>query len=197
MCVLFREWPFGQTGCSYHGFQGMISVLASISFMAAIAWDRYHQYCTSEYCYTTLKCIASTKCKPSPFTVWKISPICLCILLQQQKTTKTLVQTFHTFCEKILWQKNIVTKNYCEKSITNANTKIQYKIQMSFFTKTLGNISVRGPGQKLFWSTTVTMCCVVWILSIFWAALPLTGWGVYDFEPMRVGCTLDYTTGDR
>lgn len=44
-----RAWPFGQEGCAYHGFQGMISVLASISFMAAIAWDRYHQYCTSEY----------------------------------------------------------------------------------------------------------------------------------------------------
>ncbi|CAL8282029.1 unnamed protein product [Merluccius merluccius] len=93
-----RQWPFGQTGCSYHGFHGMISVLASISFMAAIAWDRYHQYCTR---------------------------------------------------------------------------------------------------QKLFWSTTVTMSCIVWVLSIFWAALPLTGWGVYDFEPMRVGCTLDYTMGDR
>lgn len=44
-----RYWPFGQDGCALHGFQGMISVLASISFMAAIAWDRYHQYCTSEY----------------------------------------------------------------------------------------------------------------------------------------------------
>lgn len=44
-----RYWPFGQDGCAFHGFQGMISVLASISFMAAIAWDRYHQYCTSEY----------------------------------------------------------------------------------------------------------------------------------------------------
>lgn len=48
-CVVFsRYWPFGQDGCAYHGFHGMISVLASISFMAAIAWDRYHQYCTSE-----------------------------------------------------------------------------------------------------------------------------------------------------
>lgn len=46
---LCRYWPFGQDGCSYHGFQGMISILASISFLAAIAWDRYHQYCTSEY----------------------------------------------------------------------------------------------------------------------------------------------------
>lgn len=52
-------------------------------------------------------------------------------------------------------------------------------------------------GQKLFWSTTVTMCSIIWILSIFWAAVPLMGWGVYDFEPMRTCCTLDYTRGDR
>lgn len=31
-----------------HGFQGMISILAAISFLGAVAWDRYHQYCTSE-----------------------------------------------------------------------------------------------------------------------------------------------------
>lgn len=52
-------------------------------------------------------------------------------------------------------------------------------------------------GQKLFWSTTVTMSSIIWILSIFWAAVPLMGWGVYDFEPMRTCCTLDYTRGDR
>lgn len=46
--VFSRYWPFGQDGCSYHAFHGMISVLASISFIAATAWDRYHQYCTSE-----------------------------------------------------------------------------------------------------------------------------------------------------
>lgn len=93
-----RYWPFGQTGCSNHAFQGMISVLASISFMATIAWDRYHQYCTK---------------------------------------------------------------------------------------------------QKLFWSTSLTMSSIIWILSICWAAVPLTGWGDYDFEPMRTCCTLDYTKGDR
>uniref|UniRef100_A0A1A7XDB9 RPE-retinal G protein-coupled receptor n=2 Tax=Iconisemion striatum TaxID=60296 RepID=A0A1A7XDB9_9TELE len=93
-----RYWPFGQSGCDYHAFQGMVSVLASISFMAAIAWDRYHQYCTR---------------------------------------------------------------------------------------------------QKLFWSTTLTITSLIWILSIFWSALPLMGWGVYDFEPMRTCCTLDYTRGDR
>lgn len=93
-----RYWPFGQEGCSMHAFQGMISVLASISFLAAIAWDRYHQYCTR---------------------------------------------------------------------------------------------------QKLFWSTTVTMSAIIWGLSVFWAAVPLFGWGVYDFEPMRTCCTLDYSRGDR
>ncbi|XP_075999632.1 retinal G protein coupled receptor b [Genypterus blacodes] len=93
-----RRWPFGQDGCAYHGFQGLISVLASISFMAAIAWDRYHLHCTR---------------------------------------------------------------------------------------------------QKLFWSTTITMSCIIWGLSIFWAAVPLMGWGVYDFEPMGTCCTLDYTRGDR
>ncbi|KAJ0060650.1 hypothetical protein NL108_016805, partial [Boleophthalmus pectinirostris] len=81
-----------------HGFQGMISVLASISFMAAIAWDRYHVYCTR---------------------------------------------------------------------------------------------------QKLFWSTTVTMSVLIWLLSVAWAAVPLFGWGVYDFEPMKTCCTLDYSKGDR
>lgn len=49
LTIFSRYWPFGQEGCAFHGFQGMVSVLASISFMAAIAWDRYHQYCTSEY----------------------------------------------------------------------------------------------------------------------------------------------------
>ncbi|XP_049614867.1 retinal G protein coupled receptor b [Syngnathus scovelli] len=93
-----RHWPFGQNGCAFHGFQGMIAVLASISFMAAIAWDRYHQYCTR---------------------------------------------------------------------------------------------------QKLFWTTAMVMSVIIWILSIFWAAVPLMGWGVYDFEPMRTCCTLDYTRGDR
>lgn len=93
-----RYWPFGVEGCNYHGFQGMVSILASICFLAAIAWDRYHQYCTR---------------------------------------------------------------------------------------------------QKLFWSTTLTMCSLIWILSIFWAAIPLMGWGVFDFEPMRTCCTLDYTKGDR
>ncbi|XP_061787683.1 retinal G protein coupled receptor b [Nerophis lumbriciformis] len=92
-----RHWPFGQQGCVYHGFHGMISVLASVSFMAAIAWDRYHQYCTR---------------------------------------------------------------------------------------------------QKLFWSTTMVITAFIWVMAVFWASMPLLGWGVYDFEPMRTCCTLDYTRGD-
>lgn len=43
-----RYWPFGSEGCQIHAFQGMVSILAAISFLGAIAWDRYHQYCTSE-----------------------------------------------------------------------------------------------------------------------------------------------------
>ena len=41
------------------------------------------------------------------------------------------------------------------------------------------------------------MAVVIWGLSIFWAALPMYGYGVYDFEPMKVCCTLDYTKNDR
>nr|XP_023995266.1 RPE-retinal G protein-coupled receptor-like [Salvelinus alpinus] len=94
----YRHWPWGQEGCNNHAFIGMTAVLASISFLATIAWDRYHQYVTN---------------------------------------------------------------------------------------------------QKLFWSTAWTFSIIIWGLAIFWAAVPLTGWGVYDFEPMRTCCTLDYTKGDK
>ncbi|KAJ8264356.1 hypothetical protein GJAV_G00148200 [Gymnothorax javanicus] len=92
-----RHWPFGSGGCQKHAFQGMVSVLASISFIGAIAWDRYHQYCTK---------------------------------------------------------------------------------------------------QKFFWSSAMTMSGIVWVLSFFWAVLPLVGWGEYDFEPLGTCCTLDYSKGD-
>ncbi|XP_028845411.1 retinal G protein coupled receptor b [Denticeps clupeoides] len=95
-----RHWPFGSNGCQNHAFHGMVSILASISFLSAISWDRYHQYCTN---------------------------------------------------------------------------------------------------QKLYWATSGTICFIIWTVSFFWAALPLPsiGWGEYDFEPMKVCCTLDYTKGDR
>ncbi|XP_062859453.1 retinal G protein coupled receptor b [Trichomycterus rosablanca] len=95
-----RYWPFGPEGCQIHAFQGLVSILAAISFLGAVAWDRYHMYCTK---------------------------------------------------------------------------------------------------QKMFWSTAVTMSTIMWLLASIWAALPLPfiGWGVFDFEPMHVGCTLDYTRGDR
>ncbi|PIO33247.1 hypothetical protein AB205_0212880, partial [Aquarana catesbeiana] len=41
-----RYWPYGSEGCQIHGFQGFVAALSSISSCAAIAWDRYHQYCT-------------------------------------------------------------------------------------------------------------------------------------------------------
>lgn len=44
-----RYWPYGSEGCQTHGFQGFVTALASIHFIAAIAWDRYHQYCTSKF----------------------------------------------------------------------------------------------------------------------------------------------------
>uniref|UniRef100_A0A4W4DRG9 G-protein coupled receptors family 1 profile domain-containing protein n=1 Tax=Electrophorus electricus TaxID=8005 RepID=A0A4W4DRG9_ELEEL len=41
-----RYWPYGSEGCQTHGFHGFLTALSSIHFIAAIAWDRYHQYCT-------------------------------------------------------------------------------------------------------------------------------------------------------
>lgn len=43
-----RYWPYGSEGCQIHGFQGFLTALASISSSAAVAWDRYHHYCTSK-----------------------------------------------------------------------------------------------------------------------------------------------------
>ncbi|KAM6951272.1 retinal G protein coupled receptor b [Aplochiton taeniatus] len=61
-----RQWPFGQEGCSNHGFQGMISILASISFLATIAWDRYHQHCTKQQLFWTTAFTMS-------FIIWTLS----------------------------------------------------------------------------------------------------------------------------
>ncbi|KAF2982872.1 hypothetical protein EK904_005807 [Melospiza melodia maxima] len=41
-----RYWPYGSDGCQIHGFHGFLTALASISSSAAVAWDRYHHYCT-------------------------------------------------------------------------------------------------------------------------------------------------------
>lgn len=43
---LLRRWPYGSEGCQAHGFQGFATALASICGTAAIAWGRYHHYCT-------------------------------------------------------------------------------------------------------------------------------------------------------
>ncbi|XP_077439083.1 retinal G protein coupled receptor a [Vanacampus margaritifer] len=93
-----RYWPYGSEGCQTHGFQGFVMALASIHFIAAIAWDRYHQYCT--------------------------------------------------------------------------RTKLQ-------------------------WSSAITLVIFVWLFTAFWSAMPLIGWGEYDYEPLRTCCTLDYSKGDR
>ncbi|XP_003466196.1 RPE-retinal G protein-coupled receptor [Cavia porcellus] len=50
---------------------------------------------------------------------------------------------------------------------------------------------------RLTWSTAVPLVLFVWLSSAFWAALPLLGWGRYDYEPLGTCCTLDYSTGDR
>ncbi|MEQ2183116.1 hypothetical protein GOODEAATRI_029343, partial [Goodea atripinnis] len=97
-------WPYGSEGCQTHGFQGFMTALASLHFIAAIAWDRYHQYCTS-----------------------KLTP----------------------------------------------------------------------RGTKLQWSSAISLAAFVWMFAAFWAAMPLIGWGEYDYEPLRTCCTLDYSKGDR
>ncbi|KAG8435001.1 hypothetical protein GDO86_013093 [Hymenochirus boettgeri] len=51
--------------------------------------------------------------------------------------------------------------------------------------------------SKLQWSTAVSVVILVWGFSIFWSAMPLIGWGEYDYEPLRTCCTLDYSKGDR
>ncbi|XP_065153600.1 retinal G protein coupled receptor a [Paramisgurnus dabryanus] len=93
-----RYWPYGSEGCQTHGFQGFVTALASIHFIAAIAWDRYHQYCT--------------------------------------------------------------------------RTKLQ-------------------------WSSAFSLVIFIWLFTAFWSAMPLIGWGEYDYEPLRTCCTLDYSKGDR
>ncbi|KAF7710432.1 retinal G protein coupled receptor a [Silurus meridionalis] len=93
-----RYWPYGSEGCQSHGFHGFFTALSSIHFIAAIAWDRYNQYCT--------------------------------------------------------------------------RTKLQ-------------------------WSCVITIATFIWLFAAFWAAMPLIGWGEYDYEPLRTCCTLDLNKGDR
>ncbi|KAG8135225.1 hypothetical protein E2320_008265, partial [Naja naja] len=92
-----RYWPYGSDGCQIHGFQGFLTSLTSINCAAAIAWDRYHQYCSR---------------------------------------------------------------------------------------------------RKLQWNSVFFMGLFVWCSAGFWSAMPLLGWGSYDYEPLRTCCTLDYTKGD-
>lgn len=95
---LRRSWPYGSDGCQAHGFQGFVTALASICSTAAVAWGRYHHYCTR---------------------------------------------------------------------------------------------------SQLAWNTAISLVIFVWLSSAFWAALPLLGWGRYDYEPLGTCCTLDYSRGDR
>ncbi|XP_049646345.1 RPE-retinal G protein-coupled receptor [Suncus etruscus] len=95
---LHWNWPLGPDGCQAQGFQGFVTALASICSSAAIAWGRYHHYCTR---------------------------------------------------------------------------------------------------SQLAWDTAIILVLFVWFSSAFWAALPLLGWGHYDYEPLGTCCTLDYSRGDR
>ncbi|XP_069316808.1 RPE-retinal G protein-coupled receptor isoform X3 [Eulemur rufifrons] len=95
---LLRHWPYGSDGCQAHGFQGSLTVFASICGSAAIAWGRYHHYCTR---------------------------------------------------------------------------------------------------SQLSWSTAISLVLFVWLSSAFWAALPLLGWGHYNYEPLGTCCILDYSRRDR
>lgn len=52
-------------------------------------------------------------------------------------------------------------------------------------------------GTKLQWSSAITLAVFVWLFCAFWSAMPLIGWGEYDYEPLRTCCTLDYSKGDR
>lgn len=52
-------------------------------------------------------------------------------------------------------------------------------------------------GTKLQWSSAITLAVFIWMFSAFWSAMPLLGWGEYDYEPLRTCCTLDYSKGDR
>lgn len=52
-------------------------------------------------------------------------------------------------------------------------------------------------GTRLQWSSAITLTVFVWLFCAFWSAMPLIGWGEYDYEPLRTCCTLDYSKGDR
>ncbi|EPQ10700.1 RPE-retinal G protein-coupled receptor [Myotis brandtii] len=95
---LLRRWPYGSGGCQAHGFQGFAAALASICGSAAVAWGRYHHYCTR---------------------------------------------------------------------------------------------------SRLAWRMAASLVLFVWLSSAFWAALPLLGWGHYDYEPLGTCCSLGYARGSR
>lgn len=52
-------------------------------------------------------------------------------------------------------------------------------------------------GKKIQWSCAITLAIFIWLFAAFWAAMPLIGWGEYDYEPLRTCCTLDLSKGDR
>ncbi|XP_067828455.1 retinal G protein coupled receptor a [Heptranchias perlo] len=51
--------------------------------------------------------------------------------------------------------------------------------------------------SRLQWSSAIIAILFIWAFAGFWSAMPLLGWGEYDYEPLRTCCTLDYSKGDR
>lgn len=37
-------------------------------------------------------------------------------------------------------------------------------------------------GTKLQWSSAITLAVFIWLFTAFWSAMPLIGWGEYDYE---------------
>lgn len=52
-------------------------------------------------------------------------------------------------------------------------------------------------GSQLAQTTAASLVLFVWLSLAFWAALPLLGWGHYDYKPLGICCSLGYVRGNR
>lgn len=87
------------------------------------------------------------------------------------------------------------------KSLQRCNSNVQSssRLPAGFISRLIrvSCFSTFPPGTKLQWSSAITLAVFVWLFTAFWSAMPLIGWGEYDYEPLRTCCTLDYSKGDR
>lgn len=87
------------------------------------------------------------------------------------------------------------------KSLQHCNSNVQSSSRLSAGLISrlihISCFSTLPPGTKLQWSSAITLAVFIWLFTAFWSAMPLIGWGEYDYEPLRTCCTLDYTKGDR